>query len=56
LLSLQSELAILIGVLSRIWLLALTARILLLLAGLLPAALLLLTGLLTRFWFCWPGF
>jgi branched-chain amino acid transport system permease protein len=40
--SLQSELAILIGVLS------LTARILLLLAGLLAAALLLLAGLLTR--------
>jgi hypothetical protein len=42
LLSLQSELATLIGVL------ALTARILLLLAGLLAAALLLLAGLLTR--------
>jgi hypothetical protein len=47
LLSPQSELAILIGVLTRIGLLALTARILLLLAGLLPAALL-LTGLLAR--------
>jgi hypothetical protein len=49
LLSLQSELAILIGHLTRIWLLALTARILLLLAGLLSAALLLLAGLLARF-------
>jgi hypothetical protein len=44
---LQSELAILIGVLGRIWLLTLTAWILLLLAGLLPAALL-LAGLLAR--------
>jgi hypothetical protein len=47
LLSLQCELAILIGVLTRIGFLALTARILLLLAGLLAAALL-LTGLLAR--------
>jgi hypothetical protein len=47
LLSLQSELAILIGHSTRIGLLALTARILLLLAGLLAAALL-LTGLLAR--------
>jgi hypothetical protein len=46
LLSSQSELAILIGVLTRIGLLALTAWILLLLAGLLPAAL--LTRLLAR--------
>ena len=37
-------------------LLALAARILLLLAGLLAAALLLLTGLLTRVLVCWPGF
>jgi hypothetical protein len=43
----QSELAILTGVLTRIGFLALTARILLLLAGLL-AATLLLTGLLAR--------
>jgi hypothetical protein len=48
LLSLQSELAILIGVLGRIGLLALTAGILPLLARLLPAALLLLTRLLAR--------
>jgi hypothetical protein len=48
LLSLQSELAILIGHSTRIGLLALTARILLLLAGLLTATLLLLTGLLAR--------
>jgi hypothetical protein len=47
LLSLQSELAILIGHSTRIGLLALTARILVLLAGLLAAALL-LTGLLAR--------
>jgi hypothetical protein len=49
LLSLQSELAILIGHLTRIGFLlaALTARILLLLAGLLTATLL-LTGLLAR--------
>jgi hypothetical protein len=44
----QSELAILIGHATRIGFLALTARILLLLAGLLAAALLLLTGLLAR--------
>jgi hypothetical protein len=50
LLPLQSELAILIGHLTRIGFLlaALTARILLLLAGLLTATLLLLTGLLAR--------
>jgi hypothetical protein len=47
LLSLQSELAILIGALTRVGFLALTARILLLLAWLLAAALL-LTGLLAR--------
>jgi hypothetical protein len=50
LLSLQSELAILIGHLTRIGFLSLTAGILLLLAGLLPAALLLarVLVLLTR--------
>ena len=46
-----SLLAVLIG----IGFLPLTARILLLLAGLLAAALLLLTGLLTRIWFAGPG-
>jgi len=55
LLSLQSELAILIGPLARIGLLALTAGILLLLAGLLPAALL-LAGFLTRVLVLLTGF
>ena len=36
--------------------LTLTVRILLLLSGLLAAALLLLAGFWPGFWFCWPGF